>query len=292
LKASLLYKSNCILGEGPSWHSQRKSFFWVDIEGKTVYEYNWQDKKTHQWQLQHRVSLVMEGNSDTMLLALQGGLAFLDLNTGKLDWLLDIEKEVSTNRTNDGACDTEGRLWIGTMNLECKEGYGTLYCIDKDMQLQKKLEQLSIPNGIAWSLNNDKIYHTDTATSTVRSYFFYPFTGNISFERAAITVPSEMGSPDGMCMDEEGMLWIAHWGGFGVYRWNPENGMLLDKLELPVPQVTCCAFGGENLDHLFITTAKDGLSEEQLGKYPDSGNVFIAKPGVKGIARNKFAVIK
>jgi sugar lactone lactonase YvrE len=284
----LLYKSNCILGEGPMWHSARKSFMWVDIEGKSIFEYNWQNKKANKWNVGHRVSLIIEDNNDTVVLALQYGLAEFNLETGELYWLTDLEKEIDSNRTNDGACDVQGRLWIGTMDVGCKQGKGSLYCIDKDLLPQKKLENLSISNGITWSLNNERMYHVDTATGIVSAYLFDASTGDIKFEKEAIRVPSELGAPDGMCIDEKGMLWIAHWDGFGVYRWNPHNGILLDKIELPVPQVTACTFGGEDLDHLFITTARENLSHQQLEKYPESGNVFIAKPGVKGFIRNKF----
>jgi len=261
---------------------------WVDIEGRMLYEYEWKDKKINQWNVGHRVSLIIEESIDTVVLALQGGVAMFNLQTGTLNWLLDLEKEILNNRTNDGACDAHGRLWVGTMELNCKEGLGSLYCIDEALKVQKKLENLSVSNGIAWSLNNDRMYHIDTPTGVVSSYIFDVSTGEIKFEKKAIAVPAEMGLPDGMCMDEEGMLWIAHWDGFGVYRWNPHNGALLDKIDVPVPQVTACAFGGENLDHLFITTARQDLPQEQSEKHPESGNVFIAKPGIKGIARNKF----
>lgn len=289
MKASVLYKSNCILGEGVMWHTGRQSFFWLDIEGRKVFEYNWPDKKINHWHLPYRVSLLVQGRSDdTVLLGVQGGLTWLNPDTGKTDWLLDIEKELAFNRTNDGACDTQGRLWIGTMELTTKEGCGALYCVDTDLTLIKKLDHLTISNGITWSLNNKKMYHIDTAKATVRSYFFDEATGNISYEKIAVSVPPHMGAPDGMCMDAEGMLWIAHWGGFGVYRWDPANGMLLNKVDVPAPHVTCCAFGGKNMEQLVITTAKEGLSPQQLEEYPDSGNVFVAVPGVRGVARNRF----
>jgi sugar lactone lactonase YvrE len=291
LKASLLYKSNCILGEGAYWHEGRRSFFWVDIEGRAVYELNWISKKIAQWPVPGRVSLIIEGNKKKMLLALQGGLAWLDLVTGDVDWLLELEETIPGNRTNDGACDAKGRLWIGTMDRGCKEGAGALYCIDKNLRIDKKQENLSIPNGIVWSPDNKRMYHVDTASRQVNAYSFDLVTGNIVFEKTAILVPPGLGGPDGMCMDEEGMLWIAHWGGFGVYRWNPQNGELLEKLELSVPQVTSCAFGGNDLEYLLITTAKDGLSKEDLLKYADSGHVYIAMPGVKGMRRHRFPLI-
>jgi sugar lactone lactonase YvrE len=105
-----------------------------------------------------------------------------------------------------------------------------------------------------------------------------------------VNIPPETGSPDGMCIDEEGMLWIAQWNGFGVYRWNPITGKLLDKIEVPVPQVSSCAFGGNDFDELFITTAREHFTEEQKAQYPESGSVYIAKPGVRGVRKNIFRV--
>lgn len=291
LKASLLYKCNCILGEGPYWHHRRNSFFWVDIEGQRVHEMNWSTRETNQWQLTYRPSLVIEGNETRMLLALQGGFASLDLATGKLEWVADLEKHIPDNRTNDGACDSRGRLWIGTMQLQCEKGRGALYCLDEKLNIQKKLDNLTISNGIVWTRDNQKMYHIDTSDGVVRGYTFNEESGEIKLDKIAIKVPKEMGSPDGMCMDEEEMLWIAHWGGAGVYRWNPNNGQLLDKIELPVPLVTSCAFGGQSMDELLITTARDGMTRDELRRHPESGNVFVAKPGVKGMLRNKFSGI-
>jgi sugar lactone lactonase YvrE len=292
IKASLLYTSNCILGEGAYWHEKRQSFFWVDIEGRKVFEINWISKQISKWDVPGRVSLVMEGTKQKMLIALQGGLAWLNLTNGDVDWLMDLEQSIPDNRTNDGACDAKGRLWLGTMELTCKKEAGHLYCIDKKLQPQPKINKVSISNGIAWTADNKKMYHTDTATGLIKEYNYDLNSGIIHFEKIAISVPQEMGAPDGICIDEEGMLWVAHWGGFGVYRWNPHTGELIEKIELSVPQVTSCAFGGSNMQYLFITTAKDGLSEEDFKKYPGSGNVYIAKPGAKGSVKHAFPYIK
>ena len=101
------------------------------------------------------------------------------------------------------------------------------------------------------------------------------------------TVPKNLGTPDGMTIDSEGMLWIAHWGGFGVYRWNPLNGELLSKIEVPAPHVTSCAFAGKDLDQLIITTARKNMSDADFLKYPKSGNIFISQSGYKGLPGNK-----
>lgn len=290
MTAELLYKSECMLGEGPAWHTERKSFFWVDIDGKNFYEYHTQTKEVTKRQLAYRVSLIVQTkeSSDILLLAVQGGLASYDLTKEKFTWLLDIEKEQTNHRTNDGAVDSEGRLWVGTMHRQFEKGAGSLYCIDENFSLQRKISNVTISNGLVWSLDNTRMYFIDTPTQTVQSFLFDAETGNIQFEKIAITIDKKTGSPDGMAIDEEGMLWIAQWNGFGVYRWDPVKGKLLDKIDVPAPQVSSCAFGGENMDELIITTARENFTEEDIEKYPLSGNVFIAKPGVKGIERNKF----
>jgi sugar lactone lactonase YvrE len=292
MEVSVLYKANCLLAEGPYWHAERKSFFWVDIEAKILFEYDWKNGSVKKTSIPYRVSMIVQDEQDNIILGVQGGLAAFNLNSGSLTWLINIEKEFPDHRCNDGKCDPDGRLWVGTMDKDCKEGEGSFYCIDEDLRLHKKLDKLSIPNGLAWSLDNKRLYHTDSPSHEIKSYFFETNAGDISLEKTVVKIPDEMGQPDGMTIDEEGMLWIAHWGGSGIYRWNPENGKLLDKVEVPAQQVTSCVFGGEELDHLVITTASTGLSEEDLKKYPLSGSIFITKPGVKGIPANKFKTLQ
>lgn len=286
MKAALLHASQCTLGESPVWHAERKCCFWVDIENGVLYEYNWIKRTTREWKFNYRLTLVLQGKDDQLILALDAKIASFDLETEKVKWLIDVETGSET-RCNDGACDSSGRLWVGTMHLGHKHEAGTLYCIDKNLKVDKKLNNTTISNGIAWSLDNKRLYFIDSPTQVVQSFIFEENTGEITFEKNVISIPGEMGSPDGMSIDEEGMLWIAHWGGFGIYRWNPENGALMEKIEVPVPQVSSCAFVGDNLDYLMITTARENMKEEELERYPESGNVFLVKSGVKGVVAYK-----
>jgi sugar lactone lactonase YvrE len=288
MTASLLYKCDCTLGEGAFWHEARQSFFWVDIEGMRLHEYVIGNQKVNFWQFANRPSMIALNRQGEMILVLQGGVARFDLRTGNLVSLAEIEKENPNMRTNDGGIDAEGRLWIGTMHVDHNAGAGGLYCVENDFLPVKKIENLTIPNGLTWSLDGKTMYHIDSPTKKVQAYYFNSATGEIIFERTAITIPEGDGFPDGMCIDKEGMLWIAHWDGFGVCRWNPENGKLLNKIEVPVPQVSSCAFGGANFDQLFITTARENFTPSLLEKYPDSGSVYVASPGVKGVKKNLF----
>jgi sugar lactone lactonase YvrE len=287
MKAAVLYPSQCILGESPLWHAERKCCYWADIENGVLYEYSWLPQATRFWKFNYKLTLIVQGKGNQLILALNARIALFDLESERQEWLLDVELPSSGNRCNDGACDSYGRLWIGTMHLEHKKGAGALYCIDTNLNIYKKLEHTTISNGIVWSLDKKRLYYIDSPTQVVQSYIFEEESGEIIFEKNVVQIPVEMGTPDGMTIDEEGMLWIAHWGGFGVFRWNPHNGQLIDRITVPVPHITSCAFAGENLDYLIITTARENLKEEELIKYPESGNIFLVKTGVKGIATNK-----
>lgn len=286
MKVDLLSASQCILGESPLWHAKRKCCYWVDIEGGILYEYNWLLQTTRKWNFDGRLSMVREGRANELILALNTAIVKFDVVSEKITKLVEIDSPDSGNRCNDGACDSSGRLWIGTMHMEQKQDAGALYMVDRNLNVIKKVPHTSISNGIVWSPDKKRLYFIDSPTRVVQSFVFNETTGEIIFEKNVIDVPSELGSPDGMAIDEEGMLWIAHWGGFGVYRWNPGNGKLLDKIELPVPQITACAFAGDQLDNLIITSARENLQKEELEKYPESGNVFVGKMGVKGLLTN------
>ena len=269
------------------WHAERKSCFWVDIEDGILYECKWVNKEIKSWKFDYKLSLVVEANDNHVILGFNGGIARFNLQSEVLEWLVDIEKELPGNRSNDGACDTRGRLWIGTMDRQQRKDKGSLYCIDKKLDVHKKIEKVTISNGLAWSPDNRRLYYIDSPTKMVQAFLFNEESGEITFEKIAIQIPAGLGSPDGIAIDEEGMLWIAHWGGFGVYRWNPVNGKLIEKVDIPVPNVSSCAFAGEKLDHLIVTTARENLSKEDLRKYPASGDVFCISTNVRGMAKNK-----
>ena len=279
--------SQCFLGEGPYWHVGRQSFFWVDIENGKLFEHNLKTKETKTRSFPHRLAVVLEDREGNLILGLDRKLTKFDLDTEKLTWLCEVESEYPLHRFNDGKVDPKGRIWIGTLSTLFTEGVGSLYLVDQDLKPKIQLDNLTISNGMAWTEDNRTFYFIDTPTRQIKAYHFDLETGEIKLERIAVDIPENLGFPDGMCIDQEGMLWVAHYGGSGVYRWNPINGKLLEKIEVPVPHVTSCCFGGENLDMLLITTAQESLSEKQLKKYPMSGDVFLVKTKTKGFLGNR-----
>jgi sugar lactone lactonase YvrE len=174
------------------------------------------------------------------------------------------------------------------MNINAKGKNGALYRIDGDGSAHKMIESVSISNGIVWSNDHTKMYYIDTPTMKVKAFDYNNKTGEISNEKIAINIPQGIGSPDGMTIDENGNLWIALWGGFAVSCWNPKTGKLIRKIEVPAKNITSCAFGDNDLGTLYITTARQGMNEEELQKYPFSGGVFKIRPGVKGVPAHFF----
>ena len=285
MNATHLYPSQCFLGEGPFWHAGRNSCFWADIENRKLFEYPWESAEAATvWQFDRRVSMILPNKEGRLLLGMQGEICLFDPATGEREWLLDLEKDLIKHRCNDGGIDCEGRLWVGTLHMDFDEGAGSLYCIGEDKVPLIKRDSVTISNGMVWSLDNKRLYYIDSPRRAVESFLFDRATGNIVFEKIVIRIPESMGGPDGMTIDEEGMLWVAHWGGFGVYRWDPKTGDLMDSVTLPVPNVSSCAWAGKELDHLIITTARQDLSEEELLRYPQSGDLFVVKMPVRGVA--------
>lgn len=281
MRASLLYDSKCILAESPYWKADWNSFLWVDIERGDLFSFEVAKSNLRKWHFPHRLTLVLEEEGGKLILALDAKLARFDPDIDELEWLLDVGEDQDF-RCNDGACDPQGRIWVGSLKLDFKEGAGALYCVDHALTLTKKVSDVTISNGLAWSLDGNTLYFIDSPTRKVKAFAFDQGTGGISYFRDAITVPEDLGSPDGMCMDKNGMLWVGHYGGSGVYCWNPGTGELLDKVDVDAPHVTSCAFGGKEGNLLLITTAKENMTPEGLERYPKSGGVFLVEMAVKG----------
>lgn len=275
------------LGEGPSWDAEAGRLFWVDIEGFHLHAYDPQTGQDTVYDMGQHIGAVAPYEKDRVVVALREGLQVYNLITGELDLIHDPEKGREDNRFNDGKCDPAGRFWAGTMSLEGKDKQGALYCLE-DGKVSTIFTEVTISNGLGWSPDHKTMYYIDTPTRRVDQFDYDKKTGTLSNRRTAVDFPSDVGFPDGMTVDAEGMIWIAHWGGSQVSRWNPNTGKLLSRIEIPAEQVTCCCFGGKDLDELFITTARNGLSKEQLEKTPHAGGLFRIKPGVKGMPTYRY----
>ncbi len=290
MEIKVLVQSGNLLGECPVWDASTNELLWVDIEKKTLHMLQPETGFDTKFYFDHQISAIVpiEKNTENYLLALQNGLAIFNRNKKSLNYFSDCEKDITNNRFNDGKCDPAGRFWIGSMDLNATEGKGSLYCVDHDLSLTKKLSGLSISNGMAWTKNGKTMYFVDTATQQISKFDFETETGSISNKTTAIEFPEKMGQPDGICIDSEDMLWVASWGGACITRWKPEAGEFLLKVEVPAKNITSLCFGGKNLDTLFITSAQSGLTHEDLEEFSLSGSVFACKPSVGGLIPNLF----
>lgn len=289
MKVEVLIQANNLLGEGPVWDHRNNEFLWVGIENNTLNFYDTKTKETNSFTFDYRVgAAVPVVASTTYLVALQNGLVFFNRSDKSVEYISNCEAEITTNRFNDGKCDPAGRFWIGSMDLKATAGKGALYSLDTNLKLKRHLSDLSIPNGMAWSNGSKSMYFIDTATGTVVEFDYDLIKGSISNGKTIITIPENMGCPDGMCIDVEGMLWIANWGAACVSRWNPNTGKLLQKVDVPALNVSSVCFGGKNFDTLFITSARTGLTNNELDEYPLSGSVFTFNPQITGIKSSFF----
>ncbi len=282
-EVELVLDSKSELGEGAIWNHKTSELIWVDITGEILNFYNPFLKNNKEMFTGQMIGTVVPAESGKVMVALENGFYQLDPETGSKTLIANPEENIEDNRFNDGKCDPSGRFWAGSMSTEGKQGNGALYRLDPDSSVHKMISNVSISNGIVWSPDATKMYYIDTPTQKVMVYYYNDKTGYISNPAVAVEVPEEMGAPDGMTIDEEGNIWVALWGGSAVGCWNPENGELLQTIEVPAKNVTSCAFGGDELDDLYITTARIATSKEELEKFPNAGGVFKTRPGVKGV---------
>jgi xylono-1,5-lactonase len=275
-----------MLGEGPVWVAAKQALYWVDIKGCKVFGLD-ESGKRDEWPTPMRVGSLEPRAGGGFIGGTENGIALMDPAAGKFDIVIDPELHLPHNRFNDGKVDRAGRFWAGTMDDLETDATGTLYRIDPDLSCTAIDSQYRITNGPAFSPDGQIMYHSDTARQV--TYAFDLDEDGLALDRRVFLQfgPGD-GNPDGMTVDAEGCLWIAFWGGSCIRRFSPA-GERLETVRLPVSQPTSCAFGGPDLDRLYITSARIGLDETALSMQPLAGGLFMVTPGVRGIADVPFA---
>lgn len=273
---------NLRLGEGCIWDEKRRQVHFLDIEGNKLYSYSPESGNITEWNMGDYVGCVVLDEQDNLVTAVGNQLLRFCPESGKREVLLRIPFS-SALRFNDGKCDAHGNLWVGTMaihqSLPMAEGAGSLYCVNK-WGVITRYDGFTIPNGMDWSGDGSYFYHIDTQTQKIDRYDMTG-AGGLARKCTAVEIEPCQGSPDGMCMDAMGHLWVAMWGGYGVNCYDPESGRRLHEIRLPDQLVSCCAFGGEHLDELYITTA--------AGEEGNGGGLYVVKlEGQKGKRSNRF----
>jgi len=285
------------LGESARWEARAGTLWWVDVPlPSALHRFVPATGRHDSWPMPEMITAVVPRSSgQDLLVASHGGVNLVDTESGRLTRILTPEQDRPFNRSNDGAADRAGRFWLGTMqnNIAPDAGAiplvgntGSLWRIDADRRATRMADEIGISNTICWSPDDRVMYFADTATGWIYAYDFDAASGTIANRRPFAR--HERGHPDGSTVDAEGYLWNCRWDGGCVIRFAPD-GRVDRILEIPAERVTSCAFGGPELDTLYITTARYGLSQEDLARQPHAGSIFAARPGVRGIADALYA---
>ncbi|MCU7552220.1 SMP-30/gluconolactonase/LRE family protein [Chitinophagaceae bacterium LB-8] len=286
--AEPVYSIPAIVGEGSIWDAANQRLLWVDILAHKIYAFNPQNGSNTSYDIGQDVGTIVLTDSGLWAYADENGIGYLNPDTGEISEGAKPEKDHPEIRFNDGKCDPRGTFWAGTMAYDCTNGAGRLYEFDSKGAIEVKIEGTTISNGLAWNSDCKKFYFIDSLTYEIHQYDYDIDTGAIQNKKVIATIEKETGLPDGMTIDSDDYLWVALFDGGKVIRINPQTGETVFEVCLPVPKVTSCAFGGENLDELYITTANYLMDEEALEKYPLSGSLFKAKLPFKGVLPYKM----
>lgn len=288
MRAELVLEANAVLGEGPIWHPQENRLYWVDIDPGILHIFDPLKTVDHPRSLGRMTGCICFRSNGGLLAAGAEGIFEVDLAGGRSTLVVNPLTDDPQLRFNDGKVDPRGRFWAGTYHMQRQPHRAALFCLEPDWTLRLVLDGLTNSNGLGWSPDGTVFYHIDTPTLEVSAYDFEKETGRISNRRCVVRFAEGMGRPDGMAVDVQGRLWIAHFDGGCVSCWDPRTGKREDVIDLPCARVTSCTFGGPDLDQLFITTASKGLSVEQRRKQPWAGSLFCARPGVRGLPPSFF----
>lgn len=270
------------LGEGLLWSARDDAVYWVDILGRRLSRLSLGSGAIEEWSIPEMIGWVIERRSAPGFIAgLKSGFAVITLDPLRIKPIVSPEPDLPGNRMNDAVADAEGRIWAGTMSMDGSAADGALYRLDPDHIVTRVDRGYRIANGPAISADGAWLYHTDTVPGLVYR-FALKGGGTLGPRETFITFEKGWGSPDGMTVDRDGGLWIAHWGGSCISRFTAE-GERERVIDLPASQITNCTFAGPALDRMFVSSAADGVDE------PQGGALFEVDCGHRGVPTNQFA---
>ncbi|XP_058147842.1 regucalcin-like [Dasypus novemcinctus] len=283
------------LAECPVWDEASGQLVYVDISAGKVCRWDPTCGHVQTVSLRSNVGSVALRREGSCVVAAGTRIGFLDWQTEQVEWVAGFSQDTARSSFNDGKVDPAGRFVAGTMPEATspgvwEPGQGRLYTLGADRSLEVQLDGLGIPNGLGWSPDHRTFYLVDSLARTVRAYDYHLQTGAIANPRLLYQLREEDGMPDGLCVDAAGTLWVACLGGGKVIHLDPETGKQLGTVELPVSKVTSCCFGGPDYSDLYVTSASDWLSPQELLQEPQAGSIFkVTGLGVKGNPSSFFS---
>jgi len=282
-----LFEIQTNLGEGPIWDASTNQLYWVDINAGRYFKATFPDGPVESFEIGQKLGSLALRTAGGIVMAAQNGFGFFEETTQTFtlidNFSADNHPEI---RLNDGAVDSQGRFFAGTMDMKQREPLGKLYRLNKDLTLHQLEENIYISNGMGWSLDNQTFFYIDTLSHSVAAYDYEVITGNIANKRIFIQF-SNKEYPDGMTIDSEGGFWIAFWGAAKIGHFDA-NGQHIEDIPVPALQPTSCCFGGPDMTTLFITSAATGLSPQQMEEMPLNGRLFMMETNVRGREAPRF----
>lgn len=280
ITADLAIDCGCLLGEGPTWDASGARLLWLDIDGRKLHQLGETDEHTTN-DLDNRVTAVAPHAMGGLAVAVDCSVVHLDEQLRVTETIAALPRD-GDGFTNDGRVDPLGRLWIGTVDRSGAQQAG-LFCVDAEGSVTKVLDGVGLSNGLDWSPDGRICYYVDSFEHTVRSLHLGPD----GLPERVETFARIEATPDGLTVDSDGGVWVALWDGNAVHRFTPD-GRLDRVVEVPGGFITSCAFGGQDLATLYITTARDGLSAEELQRTPSAGGLFTADVSATGRGYTAF----
>lgn len=274
------------VGEGPVWVEREQALYWVDNKGRKVFRLA-EDGQVRTLETPFEICCIAPRRSGGFVAGTDRGFAEVDLESGLFQPFANPESDLPSNRFNDGKTDSLGRFWSGTMDNREQDATGSLYRLDADRNYAKVDSGYRVTNGPAFDRERSRMYHTDSALQVIYC-FDIDEAGDASNRREFVRFGEGDGFPDGMTVDAEGDLWVAFWDGWCIRRISPD-GEVKDRIAMPVQRPTSCAFGGLNLDRLYVTSARLGVEEDALKMQPWAGGLFLVDAGARGVAEKEFA---
>jgi sugar lactone lactonase YvrE len=277
-----------ILGESPIWHEREQALYWVDVRRPAIRRLDHASGQVDTWMMPDLIGSIAFAESGLLLVALADRIALFEPATEKVETLASPPARIPDHRFNDGRCDRQGRFWVGTMHNITRAPEGVLYRLDRERgELVAAKSGICIPNSLAWSPDGRTMYFADSLRYAIFSFDFDPVSGEICNERTFAETRAP-GFPDGSTVDAEGYLWNAEFNSWRVVRYAPD-GRIDRLIELPAERPTCCAFGGPNLDILYVTTASQWMTESELTAQPMAGALLAIDMDVPGLPEPRLA---
>ena len=278
----------CVLGEGPLWHPQRERLYWFDIPRGRMHVCNVLGGQQHSWEFGEAASAAGWVDSESLLVATASGLQKFDLLTGTWETVAQLEADNLATRSNDGRIAPDGSFWIGTMANDMTPKAGAFYRYNAP-HMGQILSPVSIPNATCFSPDGTTAYLADTRKQIIWRWALDESGTPVDDCEVHINLREENINPDGAVCDAEGYLWNAQWGSWRIARYAPDGS--LDRIiELPVAQPTCPAFGGSDLKTMYITSAMQGLSQQELENQPEAGKIISLELDVPGLPEHQARV--